>query len=134
MHKAGERTRQPPQKPKTSVPTPVGPKNMKLAIGRLGWFRPARLIRTASLTALMARSWHKKQTINISCGRQLRLLPRESQGVLTKKIVVVRVLGPRWDGDILLVYVWVPNTPIAMFDNSTHPHFSVETMALRTEI
>src|SRR3954465_12624797 len=33
------------------LPTPVGPRNRKLPIGRLGSFRPARARRTASETA-----------------------------------------------------------------------------------
>ncbi len=39
------------------LPTPVGPAKMKLPIGRLGSFKPARLRRTASLIRLMASDW-----------------------------------------------------------------------------
>ena len=38
-------------------PTPVGPKNRKEPIGRLGSFNPTRPLRTAFATALTASSW-----------------------------------------------------------------------------
>src|SRR3990172_156873 len=39
------------------LPTPVGPRKMKLPMGRLGSLRPARPRRMASERASMARSW-----------------------------------------------------------------------------
>ena len=39
------------------LPTPVGPRKMKLPIGRLGSFRPERARITASATAVTASSW-----------------------------------------------------------------------------
>ncbi len=39
------------------LPTPVGPRNRKVAIGRLPWRSPARARRTASLTAVIASCW-----------------------------------------------------------------------------
>ena len=38
-------------------PTPVGPRKMKLPIGRFGSFSPARARRSASATASIALSW-----------------------------------------------------------------------------
>ena len=48
------------------LPTPVGPRNRKLPIGRLGSDRPARLRRMAPATADTASSWPTTRSCSLS--------------------------------------------------------------------
>ena len=48
------------------LPTPVGPKKMKLPIGRLGSFKPARARRTALLIDVTASFWPMTRPCNVA--------------------------------------------------------------------